>query len=315
MFSDAENAAKALRRAEALRAEGVADLPVSELRLYLAYAEFALDGGASRKRNELREALFAIDAEGYPPSYDTAAMWSQLATADLFDKRYDAAFESAVRAETAIATVSPENYRRRAEMLLVGGIAKIVSRSSKANDLIMANQLLVRGGKLFPAQESIDNFDPVLAQIIAWNNAAGASLMTLSNIQAERFVYASRIKLASPDNDYAEATNTFLGFDTSAIFPKELDQETCGIEWVEQEPPNYPREAENKGYIGGAVIGYNFGDDTKVHDAVIISEVPSDKFGQTALDSMAEWRLARAPLDHPDCRSNYIFFFSFVFAG
>lgn len=310
LFSDTEAAAPALRRAEALRAAGVADLPISELALYLAYAEFVVSGKKRRQANALRNALVQIDAEGLGPSDDTAAMWLQLASADLFKRRYSEAYAAAIKAESEIASASPNDYQRRAEALLVGGIAKIVPRSGKPEDLLAANKLLVRAGEMFPPQKSIEDFNPVLAQILAWNSAAGSALSTFINFN---FDYTPPRSKSTPfGGRLVREFNGFESLNGNAFIERTVPREDCQIEWESQQKPSYPAGAANMGHIGAAIIGYNFGDDTGLHDVIVISEVPTETFSKNVLKAMSKWRLKNPPRDHPSCRDNFIMAYSFI---
>ncbi|GJL92117.1 energy transducer TonB [Hyphococcus sp.] len=313
LFSDPENATSALRRASELQAAGIADLPADDLELYLAFVEFAVDPRQSRKRDAFRDLLSAIDTEGQPRSSDIAMMWLRLASGDVADEHYDDGVMSAARAETLLYAAEPKAYRRHAEALLLLGVATMFRDDGIADDIIAANQHFIKAGKLFPLQNDIATFDRTLALILAWNQTAAALLESKAQFQAtmpDTFT-SSRIRLAQPENDIPDPTK-FSHFDYDAVFPASKPPEECNIDWEKRDPPKYPRTASNKGYVGSALVGYRINADLSVENTVILAEVPGEIFGQAAVDSMTEWRLAHAPNQEEGCIENRLTVFSFI---
>jgi hypothetical protein len=310
LFSDTQRAAEALKRASAIHQAGIAALPETELQLYLAFTDFALNKKVNRFRKNLRDALLAVEQEGVDPTPDIAAMWLFLASGDLEDRNYEEAKTNAAKAAAAIETAAPNQKRELASALLVRAVATILADTESEKGILEANRLLVDASRLFPVQESIETFDPMLGQIMAWNYAADALFHT--NESYENYVgRATRIRLNSREDLTPVDDHGFLSFDYDEIFDKQLPMEECGIEWEERKPPSYPTKALNRGYVGAVMIGYHL-EAGKVRNPIIISEVPRAEFGEVALKSTADWRLKKTPSDHPDCRENFVTSFSFM---
>lgn len=297
LFSDAGNAAKALRRAETLRADGVADLPESELRLYLAFAEFALDDGASRKRKALREALFAIEAEGYPPNADISAMWLRLAKGDLEDERYRDAVESGAMAEAAIMAAIPDNKRVRIEALMIQAVATVIPYPRTVDDTLKAHQFFKRARMLFEPQKDIETFDPLLAQVVAWDQATRAAMLSLG---AEEYP------------DHSEHDEKY-GIKEKSLLQKEpTPLEECNVVWKRRKVPEYPSGPLVRGTFGAVVVGYRLSNDTEPKDVRVLAGVPSNVFGNDVLRSIRRWELEAPPKNDPGCLSERLVYFTFV---
>ena len=315
LYSDTAAALRALKRASALQQNGVADLPEAELALYLAYAEFAIDKATRANRDALRQALLALERNGVEANEDMAAMWHQIGVAYLSDKDFDDAYESAINAETAIAASAPGNYRRRAEALLVASIAKITDRSGTTDDLLSANRHLVDAAGLFPPQHSIESFDPLLAQIFAWNLAAQMSFETHENLTSAYATQnrATRIDVTKAPGFANLADNGFIQFNLSRVFPERESLESCGTSWAFSPNVRYPQNLANRGIIGAVVLGYKLGDDVYVKEPKILAQVPDLSFGKEAMRTISKWRLENPPADRPGCRDGFLLNFGFFF--
>lgn len=312
LFDDTESAVEALRRADELQKSGVADLPASELRLYLAYAEFRVGGGKRRQANELREALKQVEAEGAAAN-DLATMWLQLAWSDINGGSYKHAIESASKAETAINASAPENYHAKAEAILIGGVATLLPRRRTIEDILNANREFARARELFPLQKDLEGFDHTLAQILAWNVAAYSALLTFKNYDIDLIDLptASRIKVKSRTDK--DDIGEFLWIDMNTIFDKKRANEECLIHWADRKIPKYPKSELNRGTIGAVLIGYNFGNGLNLLDPRILAEAPAaSDFGESVLKAMADWRLAEPTVNHPDCRRNFLLGVPFI---
>ena len=312
LITDPKSALAALNRAAELRASVGADLPGKELAVYKAYAELALDPKRSRKRDDFRAALLLLEGDEYPASAEIAMMWLRLAAADVENRDYENGMASAARAETTFFAVEPTAHRRRAEALLLLGIATMFHNGSHPDDILAANQHFIEAGMLFPAQKDIQSFDRTLALILAWNNTAWAWLQSEAAYQAEPETYTgSRIQIAIPEKYKADPTK-FSPFDYEAVFPAAKSSEACNIEWEEREPPQYPVRAFMSGYVGTALVGYNLSAELEVVDPIILAEVPGEVFGEAAVKSMAKWKVATAPDKGPACMKNRLTVFTFV---
>jgi Gram-negative bacterial TonB protein C-terminal len=297
IFTDPKAARTALRRAKKLQNDGVVELPETDLNLFLAYAEFAVSDGRWRQANQLRNALIAIEEKGAPTNSDIATMWYKLAFSDFSRKRYKHAIESASKAETAFLVSSPENYRQRANAILIGGAARLLPFPLTVDNTQAAHNEFSRAQNLFPPQKDLDSFDPLLAQILGWDAAADAVLGSLG------------------EEDYPDHENIDQNDPTQYYSPifeqEEKSDEECGVGW-DRDPPKYPSQAGWKGYIGAVIIGYNLSDDTLVHDARILAEVPTKIFGDAVLSNMETWRLAAPISNDPACRLNRLAHFTFM---
>jgi len=291
IYSETETAYQALLRADTLVKAGAATLPEKDLALYLAYTDFKINDGNRGKANALRDVLEQLVAENIAPSRDTANMWFELASADVHNQRYRDTLESAIQAEAQIATVFPENYRSRASALMFYGIAEAMPMPRTEKRVIRAVEAFRRARDLFPPQDSIEKFDGVLAQSLAWEAAAHAAYIS-SDFSAKR---------------YPEDTS-----EKSLFFGEQKTAEECKCVWEERDPPDYPNKALFRGYLGAVVIGYRFGDDTNVHDVQILAEVPTGTFSEAVLEEVKKWRLKAPLVDDPACRDNQITQVTFV---
>lgn len=283
IFSDSRSADAALQRVTALLEAGIADLAADELGLYAGYARFVAGGANRRDGDRLRKRLTAVGPDGAGINPDLAPMWLRLAAHDATEKRYRKALDSATMAETAIRKTAPDANRALAEAIAIRGLALLVPFPRKVDDVLAAHKEFDRALGLFELQENIDNVDPLFAQLIAWNAAAGSALSTLD-------------EKAYEDSPWPNPH----------IFRHQGDPsiECPSLEW-ERQAPAYPRDALREGYIGATLIGYRVGEDLRVHDARILAEVPQAAFGEVALESVRNWYLKERPPDlHPACLEN-----------
>lgn len=295
---DPAGAVAVFARAVELQEAGVGELDEQELDVQAAYAEFRADESTWRKARRLREALEAREAEGGSPFGEHAEMWLALAAAAIRDQRYRTAGESAARAESLLRSTAPERSRGLAQALLLGGAAKLAPLSRRIDDVQDAHNAFVRARRLFEPQADLEDFDPLLGQIVAWDGAAGAALKAL-----DREDYPDH---EGADGDTVDAMPDL--FAAGAYSSEQCDE----LEWREREPPRYPSGALRRGTIGAVIVGFNLNDDLEITDATILAEVPQKAFGESALESMADWRLAASPVDDPACRRNLLTKFTFV---
>ncbi|NOX94076.1 MAG: hypothetical protein GXP04_02965 [Alphaproteobacteria bacterium] len=297
IFTNSKAALPALRRANKLHQKGIASLPEADLKLFLAYAEFAVASKRKYRADDLREALIAIEDNGAPVNEDIATMWLHLASSDFVSKRYHDASECASKAERAYEISAPDNYRQRANAILINGAVKLDPFPRTVENVQAAHNEFMRAWELFPPQKDLDTFDGVFAQTIGWNFAADAALTTLGED-------------TYPDhkNGDKEGHNTY----SKPIFQKRIKTTVeCNIAW-DRVPLKYPYRAQGSDYTGAVIIGYNIGGDELVHDARVLSDGPLKVFSDAALKSMASWRLVNPIPDDPACRENRITYFSFM---
>ena len=294
LFDDPATALKALKRTRALLEDGVAaELPQKALQLYIAYAEFTVSGGKFSKSGPLRRALSELDQSGAQPTRSTARMWFELATADMLNKRYDAAQQSTERARAAIAGARPGDTDTLAKAIIMQGAAYLFDKSRRKPNIIEAVHHFREAIALYPPQDSIDAFDTTFAQALGWEYAA--------KVVFEQAGYR--------DRDYPEDQDE--GRELIKGRPTEK-HEKCNVEWEERPAPDYPSGALTEGYVGAVIIGYHL-KENKAVDIRVLSEVPAGKFSEATLESAQKWRLKHPPLDTPECRTDYITFTGFVF--
>lgn len=298
LFDDSENARTSLRRARELHEAGVADLSANEVLLYSNYAEFSASRFKRREANRLRETLETIEAGAAEANPDLAAMWLSLASSDIAAERFRKAQKSAARAEAAILSATPESSHSLAAAILFGGVARVVPYPRTVDDVQAAHNEFRRARRLFPSQESLESFDPMLAKVLAWDSATNAALRTLGLDD-----YPDHA-----DSETGEALPLPPLFDPNQDAP--LD---CGeVEWLEREAPRFPSDALRQGTIGAVFVGYRLGDDLRVRDARVLAEVPNDEFGDEVLEVMAKWRVKELPPGGPACYRNLTTHFRFV---
>ncbi len=299
LFTNTENAVKALRRANTLQNRGHGSLPAEELQLYLAYSQFSTSQGKRRDANELRKALNEIEAVQPEPNSDRVAMWLLLAWSDLHNDRFRHAQESADKAKNAIEAVMPNDTESMAQALLVGGVAQLVRLPRKVQDVVDAHEKFADIMDLYPPQKDVETFEKRFAQAIAWNAAADAAYLSLPEAEQRR------VALHDTDGDGKDDDSHY--FESAKGRPVD-----CGSEWLERDSPDYPRLSEIRGYIGAAIIVFDLDEGLTVKNPRILAEVPQATFGDISLKSMDSWRLKNPPVDHPGCRKNLLTQFTFI---
>jgi len=293
LFDDTAAALPALERAKALQDAGVAALPVADLDVFLAYAAFKASGEKKQAGEKLRATLEARDAGDHPPNFESASIWLHMALHELNKKKYEDAKVSAARAEASINAALPGEYQSRAQAIIIGGAALLLPRPRELATIDAAHTEFDRARRLFPIQKDIDSFDPVLAQVMAWDTATHAVLIS--------------------DVSESIAKETMEKWpEGNPIFENEIDPDECAGDWSQRPHPNYPTRANSWGYIGGVTVGFNIGEDGRVRDARILAEVPGSVFGKFVLKAMRRW-IRERPLDpRPGCTTNLINSFAFM---
>ncbi len=293
IFSNAEDARAALRRAKKLREDGLVELPEIDLDLFLAYSEFAFNRQRLHQTNRLRETLLAVEASGIS-TIDTATMWLHLAAADFKNKRYKQAILAAEKAENTFTNVAPEQYQQIGNAIVIAGAAKIIPFPRKIEDVVDAHENFERAIRLFPPQKDFESFDLVLAQAYGWFSAADAAIGTMGFDHRE----------VIPENDRPPLPPLF------AVPPDA--PKTCNVEWESRPPLKYPTGANIRGYIGAVIAVFDIGDDLLVHNPRILTEVPIKTFSREILKNMDKWKLKSPPSSHPYCRQNLSTTFHFI---
>ena len=299
VFYDAGHSLAPLRRVSELQASGTVDLSTTEFQMYMDYAEFATNGFRQPQAKKLRKSLETFEEGRAESSPDAASIWLRLAASDLAAERFRSALKTATRAEATIASVLPDQPRELAEAILIAGIARLVPYPRTVDDVQTAHNDFGRARRLFSPQQDIDTFDPLLAQILAWNGAASAALHSLGK------------------KEYPDHADTDSRSDPGPkMFEYQLDEsiDCAKVAWLEKPAPRFPISALRRGSIGAVFVGYRLGEDLAVHDARILAEVPAAEFGETALRTMAQWRAEALPAGGPACHQNLVTQFTFVIA-
>jgi hypothetical protein len=295
IFKATEKAAVPLRRASELQQTGLVELPQGALRLYLSYAEFAASGFDEGPAEELRETLDAVGLREGSLIRDIAPMWLQLTVRDLDARDYRKAERSAAKAEAAITKADPNASRELAEVILLGAVASLGRAPWKIDNLEAAIEQFDRARRLFPPQKDLDSFDPLLAQVMAWQRASRRTLR-------EEMGWAPPY---SEEDDLPPAP---------PIFQYQADDSLeCGdLEWEEQASPRYPAGAWHHRYRGIVVLGYRLGDDLRVHGGRVLAEIPPrEQFGTASLAALSGWRVKSLPTGGSGC--SYVRLFNFDF--
>lgn len=294
LFDNPEAALPALTRAQELLEAGIAELPRADLEIFLAYVTFKVRGARREYADMLHIALQERDSEGVEASVESARIWLELAVFYINAHLYETAKESAVAAEAAIIAAVPEDYHARAQAIMIQGAAELLPINRFLSSIDAAHAHFVRASHLFPPQESIETFDPIFAQIIAWDAATRASLKSRGDRYRDKKREESWPDLAPP-------------------FKEELIIDDCAGDWEKRPLPKYPDLAAKRQYIGAAVIGYHLDEDGTVRGVRVLAEVPVDTFAKYTVKAMERWRY-ETPLDpRPGCRTDLLSTFEFVY--
>ena len=289
IFSDKPSARLALNRVAELQELAPDDVDVFELAVYRTYLDFAGDPGKRRTAAALRDALRDSMATGVPGSPVLAEIWLELGAADLAAGRHGRAIECADSAERMLH--DSEDYRSLATAKLIRGAAILVEDAIDLSAGLAAHKEFESARSLFPRQMGIDSFDPVLAQVIAWDAAAGAA----------------RVSMGGGDYPPHEHDNANNHHSDTSVFDRGVYPDDCGaVEWAVRTPPEYPPGALRKNFIGAVLVGFKIADDLTVEDARVLAEVPSERFSGAVLTAVQSWRARPLVNENAACRENQI---------
>ena len=272
-----------------------ADAPI----LILRYCEARIAEDDRQPLRVLRDLMKEKERAGLAPSLIAAGSWRLLAVHELERKNFGRVKEYAEYAERHFMEGAPEYTRNLAEVLILQGVALISARSRRTDQVEDAFIYFDRAIDLFPAQGGIDSFDSLLATALAWHAATRSAALTDYGL-ADRTRSRIRERLAKDEG-------------TSRVrwTAPEMSDLECELEWADQEPPEFPERALNRGSLGAAIVGYQLSEDGMVINERLLSEVPNQsEFGSNALESMTQWRLA-APAS-AECRLNRLAVFRYV---
>ena len=142
----------------------------------------------------------------------------------------------------------------------------------------------------FPAQASIDSFEPTLAQALAWEDLAFA-------------FYRSYSRPGEVDRFEAELPSLRSGIARPA---------GCGSFTWKRNRLRFP--STEAGYNGAVMVGFHFDDGGKVTGQRVLAEVPARKFGDTVVRQMRDFEADLSGLDTA-CQRDHLYFVQFYSQG
>lgn len=296
LFTDAKEARTALQRADQLQRAGFVNLPKEDLQLFLAFTKFMVDGERRRDVGPIRNQLDARIINGDKPTPEVAKIWLHVAFSDHEAKFYPAARKSAVIAERAIAEALPDDYRGRAQAIIIGAVSILIPQPRSIEEIQRAHNELTDAMRLFPPQKDIESFDPILAEVIAWDGLTFGAILSMNR---NDYPDHENMDFDDPKNQYP----TFIEGEKSAA--------ACNIAWSKS-PIDYPSEQARDAHMGAVVIGFDLPNDRPTN-IKLLAEVPGKGFGASVLRNVHRWRLATPQLNEPACKANRIL--SVTFSG
>ena len=306
-----DRALKAYERALAITRMGYGSLNLLELELRAAEIRLLLDIGNRDFGEALEEVLDrGRSAAGAPPRA-MALGWKTLAIHQSQRGRIREAKEEADLAIDYARAIDPREPRLLAETLVLGATLRLATPYKKEEDIFEMVTFMDEAFPLFPPQPSIDNFDPLLARAIQLRETARAFA---ESVEFTPFIgRGTDTRLKQRENlaeAYARADAKSPNRSQVTWSDGSSSQCPASYVWAERKPPNFPRQAQQRNYIGAVVVGYDMSD-TGVERAVLLADAEQAGFGEAALKSVEEWKLGQTvPLA---CRKNHIASFIFYF--
>lgn len=302
MYS-AQKAIEPFGRALEIAAKVDTGLNRADIALRLAEARVIADPSNTELAQALAGSLKAApEDEG---TLDARARgWRTLAAFEIAIGDYNSAMSSADQAVALAQSVKPLDKRLLREALNSAGVARVVGSSHRQKHLLDAIDLLDRALDLFPSQESIDGFDRLYADTIAWRLSIRtfASSLPKSGSRPGSGVDPEKLLRAASK------------FDADSMVKWRMERPAfCKVDriedvWSERKPPKYPTPARNDGNVGTILIGYDL-NATGVERAIILADFSAAGFGDAAVESMKDWKLASPQPE--ECRKNRLMYFTF----
>lgn len=299
LFVDPQSADAAMSRAVELQEAGIGDLDGIDLNLYAAYAAFKAAGFPVTRAGQLRNSLEQREAEAGKGDFaEHIPIWLELASAYLDDRHFEDAAASADRAETLFRRAQPEDRRPLAAALLVGGMARLAQQPRTVERIQQAHNALVRARQLFPPQKSIQDFDPMLAEILAWGAIADESLDWSGNDD-----YPDHADL-DPDSPHSLPNLLIDGAASRCEVREWPDWDRSAIP-VHKFRDLYLNDYQT-GYVGGIVVGVHVSEDLAITDVRVLAEAPGKLFSDYVAAGIEGKRLSVAPGTGQDCSGDLI---------
>lgn len=292
IMSDPDKGKKPLKRAEKLAKAGVAPLPMDKLKAYLAYVDYAA-GPDQASVNVVRPALDAIAVNG-APALEDSFMWQNIAYTEAKQFRLWNAgpFAQGVIAalEGSGAAASGGSVLNNA--LMIRAASRLSGRERTPTNIALAHDDLDRIIETYGPQDSVEAFDPVLAEAYAWHALGHRELDDMGEVM--------------PDHDHANNApypNMFANWEGAP--------EDCGAVWKRQPKGDFSSSGVYPGFVSAVLITYDIDGSGKIKNEKVLSAVPNGTIAATAMRTFKRWRLETAPKDHPGCRKNQVATFAY----
>lgn len=297
-FRTPEKAIEPLERVVAIVGENAAMFGAEPPELMLSFVRAATQSDR-RFVTDLSARLEVAESKNPETTLLSARGWYIVGSHELSRRRFQNAVDAlsnSMRHFESFRTFSPLEI---ATTLIARGVAYVAGRNRTNDDIVNANYDFNNAIALFPAQSSIETFDPLLATAVAWD--------AVSRIAA----FADNVEGLTPGSAFERKAPELKGDELikwSGARPPLAD---CPLDWKPQKRPRFPTADAVRGSIGAVFLGYHI-DGAKVVGARVLAEVPErSKFGERALSAVESWEL-RAPLTNEACGRNLMITYHFI---
>ncbi|MEM9706512.1 MAG: energy transducer TonB [Pseudomonadota bacterium] len=268
------------KRAFELAEQGLVDnsYTIDDARLLYLLANYAATDFARRAERKLAEQLRTRDDSKLPDTSVSANAWFYLSGEALKREDFSRALISARRTQRAIQSVAKGDQINFARALVFEGISLLNIRNRETKDIVKALDIFLRASKLFASYLEGDEMSSEAFRVEAWRFAADALLASESKARHRRYW------------DDSETPNAILSaYPREKFFPYNVN---CPTDWLNKEAPVYPNEALQEGYVGAAIVSYNFGETGAAENIRIEAEVPKELFSKSIVAAVRKWRIA-----------------------
>lgn len=271
--------------------------------LMLAVAE-ANAGKTPKLYRALTSLVRARQREKQEPSLLWARAWNTLMMARVRGEISGDAERASLQAIETYEQVQPEDYREFALALTNAAGIRIRGAFRKLTDIVRAFEYTDAAIRLFPAQTSIENFDPLLGEALAMHT------ITRSTVYA----YVGELDLRNDRRDLARRIS-FGGTSLVKWAPDARATPPCSFQWTNQQKPVFPRAREADFRFGGIIVGFNLNDEFKAENVTLVGSVGDSNrtFSNAALKAVRNWAANRDDALAPVCRRNFLASFAFTF--
>lgn len=271
-----------------------ADFPI----LILRYCEAMVASDKKRSFTKLREFLKQREEKGLQSSLVAARAWRAVALHDMERMNFGYVEMAAAHAERHFKEAAPQMERNLAEVLVLQGTAFASGKYRRRKDLQNSITYFDRAIALFPPQNSIDDFDQLLAVALAWRHAV-VSIAVLEKKSAYTRAASDALKYVKRNKS------------VEVVWASGFNQSDCEMEWDKRKRPQDPQKTLNRYALGVVLVGYNLSEEGWVVDARVLAEVPGrSQFGESSLEAVRTWKLTKPAPN--ECRQNIISTFNYV---